>query len=220
MTTCSNQDMWCCVTLPSNLNCMGVNKSCILVDTFNTIAIKTTLIRTMDTVDISLTISLKGRKIKLIKRHIKAILARIAVKSLSNLSTIPHDLFRYTAHINTGTADLFSFKENNLSAVHSSTISTGNPTRATTDDNIIVFFYHNLPLMFLYGAYELLDKPCKPFLILLYHKLNILTKIRYDTKKQSRTQRDCLIISYFSSGLRRNPKRIPDTTAPIKMKRR
>lgn len=39
--------------------------------------------------------------------------------------------------------------------------------------------------MFLYGAYELLDKPCKPFLILLYHKLNILTKIRYDTKKNN-----------------------------------
>ena len=212
--------MWCCVTFTSHFNCMRVNKSCILVNTFNAITIKTTLIRTVDTIDISLTIGLKGRKIKLIKRHIKAILARIAVKGLSNLSTIPHDLFRYTAHINTGTTDLFSFKENNLSAVHSSTISTGNPARATTDNNIIVFFYHNLPLMFLYGAYELLDKPCKPFLILLYHKLNILTKIRYDTKKQPRTQRDCLIISYFSSGLRRNPKRIPDTTAPIKMKRR
>ena len=220
MSTCCNKDMWRCITLPSYFNCMRINKFCILVYTFNAITIKTTLIRTMDTVDISLTIGLKGRKIKLIKRHIKAIFARIAVKSLSNLSTIPHDLFRYTAHIDAGTADLFSFKKNNLSAVHSSTISTGNPARATTDDNIIVFFYHNLPLIFLYGAYELLDKPCKPFLVLLYHKLNILTKIRYDIKKQPRTQRDCLIISYLSSGLRRNPKRIPDTTAPIKMKRR
>ena len=212
--------MWCCVTFTSHFNCMRVNKSCILVDTFNTITIKTALIRTMDTVDISLTIGLKRRKIKVIKRHIKAILARITVKSLSNLSTIPHDLFRDTAHIDAGTADLFSFKENNLSTVHSGTIGTGNSTRAPTNNNIIVFFYHNLPPMFLYGAYELLDKPCKPFLILLYHKFNILTKIRYDTKKQPRTQRDCLIISYLSSGLRRNPKRIPDTTAPIKMKRR
>ena len=153
MTTCRNKDMGCCIKLPRHFNRMRVNKSCILVDTFNAIAVKTTLIRTMDTVDISLTIGLKPCKIKLINRHIKAILARIAVKSLSNLSTIPHDLFRHTTHIDTGTADLFSFKENNLSAVHSSTISTGNPARATTNDNIIVFFYHILPLMFLYTAH-------------------------------------------------------------------
>ena len=153
MTTCRNKDMGCCIKLPCYFNCMRVNKSCILVYTFNAIAIKTTLIRTMDTVDISLTIRLKPCKIKLINCHIKTILACITVKGFSNLSTIPHDLFRYTAHIDAGTADLFSFKENNLSAVHSSTISTGNPTRTTTNDNIIVFFYHILPLMFLYTAH-------------------------------------------------------------------
>ena len=145
--------MWCCIKLPRYFNRMRVNKSCILVDTFNAIAIKTTLIRAMDTVDISLTIGLKPCKIKLINRHIKTILACITMKGLSNLSTIPHDLFRHTAHIDAGTADLFSFKENNLSAVHSSTISTSNPTRTTTNDNIIVFFYHILPLIFLYTAY-------------------------------------------------------------------
>ena len=142
--------MGCCIKVTRYFNRMRVNKSCILINTFNTIAIKTTLIRTMDTVDISLTIGLKRRKIKFIKRHIKTILACITVKGFSNLSTIPHDLFRHTTHIDTGTTDLFSFKENNLSAVHSSTIGTGNPTRTTTDNNIIVFFYHNSPLMFLY----------------------------------------------------------------------
>ena len=153
MTTCCNKDMGCCIKLPRYFNRMRINKSCILVYTFNAIAIKTTLIRAMDTVDISLTIGLKRCKIKLINRHIKTILTCITVKGLSNLSTIPHNLFRYTAHIDAGTADLFSFKENNLSAVHSSTISTGNPTRTTTNDNIIVFFYHILPLMFLYTAH-------------------------------------------------------------------
>ena len=178
--------MWCCIKLARYFNRMRINKSCILVDTFNTIAIKTALIRTMDTIDISLAIGLKRRKIKFIKRHIKTILACITVKGLSNLGTIPHDLFRHTTHIDTSTSDFFPFKENNFSAVHSSTIGTGNPARSPTNNNIIVFFYHNLPLMFLYGAYELLYKPCKPFLILLYHKLNILTKICYDTKKQPR----------------------------------
>ena len=142
--------MWCCIKFTRYFNRMRVNKSCILVNTFNTIAIKTALIRTMDTVDISLTIGLKRRKIKFIKRHIKTILSCVTVKGLSNLSTIPHDLFRYTTHINTGTTDLFSFKENNLSTIHSGTISTSNTTRTPTDDNIIVFFYHNSPLMFLY----------------------------------------------------------------------
>ena len=142
--------MWCCIKLARYFNRMRVNKSCILIDTFNTIAIKTALKRTMDTIDISLTIGLKRRKIKVINRHIKAILARITVKSLSNLSTIPHDLFRHTTYIDTSTTDLFPFKENNLSSVHSSTIGTGNTTRTTTNDNIIVFFYHNLPLIFLY----------------------------------------------------------------------
>ena len=142
--------MWCCIKLARYFNRMRVNKSCILVYTFNAIAIKTTLIRTMDTVDISLTIGLKRCKIKFIKRHIKTILACITVKGFSNLSTIPHDLFRHTTYINTGTTDLFPFKENNLSTMHSSTIGTGNTTRTTTNDNIIVFFYHNLPLIFLY----------------------------------------------------------------------
>ena len=145
--------MWSCVTLSRHFNRMRINKSSILVYTFNAIVIKTTLIRTMDTVDISLTIGLKRCKIKLINRHIKTVLTCITVKGFSNLSTIPHDLFRHTTYIDTGTTDLFSFKENNLSAMHSSTISTGNPTRTTTDDNIIVFFHHILPLIILYTAY-------------------------------------------------------------------
>ena len=153
MTTCCNKDMGCCIKLPRYFNRMRINKSCILVDTFNAIAIKTTLIRAMDTVDISLTIGLKPCKIKLINRHIKTILACITVKGFSNLSTIPHDLFRHTTYIDTGTTDLFSFKENNLSTMHGSTIGTSNTTRTTTNDNIIVFFYHILPLMFLYTAY-------------------------------------------------------------------
>ena len=198
MTTSRNKDMGCCITLTRYFNRMRVNKSCILVYTFNAIAIKTTLIRTMDTIDISLTIGLKRCKIKLINCHIKTILACITVKGFSNLSTIPHDLFRHTTYIDTGTTDLFSFKENNLSTMHGSTIGTGNTTRTTTNDNIIVFFYHILPLMFLYTAYWLLDKP---FLPILYHKIGTLTKICYDTKNNPVTTRlfcHILFIKWFA----------------------
>ena len=127
MTTRRNQNMRCSIMFPSYFYCMSIYKSSIAINTFNTIAIKTTFIRIMDTINISLTILFQGIEMKGLSCFIKTVVSCIIINGFCYLSSIPHDFLRDTANINTGSTDLLAFKQDHLSPMYSRAVSRGNP---------------------------------------------------------------------------------------------
>merc|ERR1712093_215509 len=96
----------------------------------------------MDTLNIGLATGNEAVPTERVQRNIETIFWCVFVNCFSNLGTIPHGLFRYAAHIDTSTTNIFGFNNSNVFTMFSCTVGRRD-TAASTANTYIIKMSHS-----------------------------------------------------------------------------
>ena len=98
----------------------------------------------MDTVDIRAAAGHQFVPVEVVNRGIETVVRAIQMNRFANLRRMPHDFLRYAADVDAGAAQIFSFNQRALLAIHCRTVDGGDAATAAADSDVIIMFAHSL----------------------------------------------------------------------------
>ncbi len=133
--------------LAVDFNGVRVHKTSEALNDIDVIFAQHVVIRRMNAVDIGGAARHQLLPVEMVDGGVKAVIRAIQMDRLGDLRGVPHDFFRYAAHVDAGAAQRFGFNQGAFLAVHGRTVDRSDTATAAADGEVVVVSGHGCYLL-------------------------------------------------------------------------